>query len=95
MNFVRPLVPPCASELLCFAMGGFVAVGSLAYLIWADFRGLVETTEVPSVWLLFLLAESPLVLLGVLFRYHRIRKLAALREYERVLLQLSKGVDDC
>jgi hypothetical protein len=89
MNFVRPIVPPCAPELLCFAVGGFVAIGSLAYLVWADFRGLVETTELPFVWLQFLLAGSPLVLLGVLFRYHRIQKLAALREYERVLSQLS------
>lgn len=85
MNTLRPIVPSRGAEIICFAVGGFTALAFLAYLIFAHSRGLIELLDIFIYWLFVVVGASPTFILGLLFRRHRLRKLAAFDEYQRVL----------
>ena len=90
MIYGRPTVPSRGLELLGFLVSGASVVAGLAFSLWSASRGLVGWDEVPVVMLMFCIGAAPLVLLALLFRWHRRKKRAQLCEYERILAGLGQ-----
>jgi hypothetical protein len=85
MTFSRPTVFSRAPEALCFSLGAIVIISSLGYAVWVQSRGLIEWGDVLPLWAMFSIGTVPIIAVGGFCRWHRCRKQAALREYERIL----------
>lgn len=66
-------------------------LGLFGVFLLAAIQGKIPWTDIPGLLTLCPLIAAPTITIGLLCRWFRIRKLAALREYERVLDALTKA----
>ncbi len=88
MSFSRPIVPPREPELFLFGFAALTFLLMGAYFVWSVTRGLGAWGDIPAWLALVAIAEVPMLGVGIFLRWARHRKLAELREYERVLASL-------
>jgi hypothetical protein len=89
MRFSRPGVPSRGSELILF---GFAAFLVLAYCILAAMflrRGMLGWSDALLLLIPMVVGAVPALVLGYFARRSRLRKMAELREYERILASLA------
>jgi hypothetical protein len=84
-TFSLPIVPSRGIEVLCFLVSLVALVAMLCFLGWAASVGLTTWLDALLLWLVSCVGGLPLAILGAALRWHRHRKEAALREYERIL----------
>jgi hypothetical protein len=89
MNFSRPIVPPHEPEYIMFGLATLTFVLMGVYFAWSVTRGLGAWGDLPALLTLVAIAEVPILGVGVSLRRARHKKLAELREYERVLASLA------
>ncbi len=89
MTFTRPVVPPREPEIIVFGLAVLTFVFTGAYFAWSVTRGLGAWGDIPALLALVAIAEIPTLSFGVFLRWARHRKMAQLREYERVLASLA------
>lgn len=88
LNVSRPLIPSRATYWIWFGLASLMIFGMLAYLLWAQTRGLLSWSELWVVESKFLIGGAASTLLGVFFRRQWIRKCEALRSYEEILTSI-------
>lgn len=91
MSFRRPNVPSRGFEFLAFGASGLIILLQSAVTLEAMLRGRLPSTDLPGMFVLGPIMAAPTIIIGLLCRWFRFRKLAALREYERVLKSLTEG----
>ena len=88
MSFSRPIVPPRAPQSVLFGLAVLIFVLMGAYFIWSVTRGLAAWGDLPTLLASVAIAETPILGIAIFLCWARHRKLAELREYERVLASL-------
>jgi hypothetical protein len=81
-------------EALCFLISGAAIFAGLGFSIWSASSGLVMWSDVWWLSLIFCIGVSPLLIFGIVLRWNRRHKAAALSEYERILALGYKSEDD-
>lgn len=90
MLFRRPVVPTRFAERALFVAGVLVVMGCGIYAMSAASRGLILWNEVPTLIVSMAIGALPLLVFGFFLRHRRLKSLAQLADYERVL---AKGID--
>ena len=79
-------------ENLSIGVGLLSVAVMTAFAIYAGVEELIEWRAVPVVAMLGLVAASPLLILGQIFRSRRIREEAALAEHEAIIAGAPAGL---
>jgi hypothetical protein len=84
----RPVLPSRGIHLLWLLLSGLLSVGTLAYLLWAESRTLLDWNGLWVVWSYSLVLGVVCLGIGLIQRKRWHLKRAALQEYERMLASL-------
>jgi hypothetical protein len=90
MRFSRPAIPSRGLELLSFGIAALFVFASLVLAAMFIWRGMIGWPEALLLFLAMVAGAVPMLGLGYLLRRSRLKKVAELREYERILASLAE-----